>query len=227
MHCTGLYAPVCTHKVCWNCMLQCAKVHRNGSAVPSKPCCLARVAEYAPFPAAFGNSATQERIPAACMQGSARKVFDFSKKCTVLVLDRSGDAVTPLLTPWTYEAMLHELIPGGIVDNTVAVRAETGVVRAPLPPFPSLCPGVPPGAVLMNVPSVVLSIVCSRLSKVAIEALSVLLKEVADSRVCVSCRRRGLPWGQRQTSFMHLMPRMTTVQSAARSPPLHAPPLQL
>ena len=60
-------------------------------------------------------------------------MFDFSKKCTVLVLDRSGDAVTPLLTPWTYEAMLHELIPGGIVDNTVAVRAETGVVRpAPL-----------------------------------------------------------------------------------------------
>lgn len=69
---------------------------------------------------------------AACIQGSARKVFDFSKKCTVLILDRSGDAVTPLLTPWTYEAMLHELIPGGIVDNTVAVRAETGVV-SPLP----------------------------------------------------------------------------------------------
>lgn len=64
-------------------------------------------------------------------------MFDFSKKCTVLVLDRSGDAVTPLLTPWTYEAMLHELIPGGIVDNTVAVRAEPGVVR-PSPPMPSL-----------------------------------------------------------------------------------------
>ena len=64
-------------------------------------------------------------------------MFDFSKKCTVLVLDRSGDAVTPLLTPWTYEAMLHELIPGGIVDNTVAVKAETGVV-CPSPPMPSL-----------------------------------------------------------------------------------------
>jgi hypothetical protein len=63
------------------------------------------------------------------MQGRARKVFDFSKKCTVLILDRSGDAVTPLLTPWTYEAMLHEFIPGGIVDNTVAVRAASGVVR--------------------------------------------------------------------------------------------------
>jgi hypothetical protein len=64
------------------------------------------------------------------MQGPAKRIYDFNKKCTVLILDRSGDPVTPLLTPWTYEAMLHEFIPGGIMDNTVALRADTGVVRS-------------------------------------------------------------------------------------------------
>lgn len=35
----------------------------------------------------------------------------------LLIIDRKNDPVTPLLTPWTYQAMVHELI--GIVNNRV------------------------------------------------------------------------------------------------------------
>ena len=40
-------------------------------------------------------------------------------ECTVLIVDRSEDACTPLLTPWTYEAMLHEFL--GMELNTVVI----------------------------------------------------------------------------------------------------------
>lgn len=64
------------------------------------------------------------------MQSTGNKrVYDFSKKATVLILDRCGDAVTPLLTPWSYAAMLHELLDGGIADNTVQVPDAAGKVR--------------------------------------------------------------------------------------------------
>lgn len=33
-----------------------------------------------------------------------------AKDCVLLILDRMDDPVTPLLMPWTYEAMIHELI---------------------------------------------------------------------------------------------------------------------
>eukprot|EP00892_Ulva_mutabilis_P005884 jgi/Ulvmu1/3668/UM017_0082.1 len=62
-------------------------------------------------------------------QGGAKRVYEFNKRCVVLVLDRCGDAVTPLLTPWTYEAMLHGLLPGGIADNTVSVPDQHGQVQ--------------------------------------------------------------------------------------------------
>lgn len=68
------------------------------------------------------------------MQGSAKRVYEFNKRCVLLVIDRCGDAVTPLMTPWTYEAMLHGLLPGGISDNTVAIKDENGQVRAPPAP---------------------------------------------------------------------------------------------
>lgn len=43
--------------------------------------------------------------------------------CVVLIIDRMDDPITPLLTQWTYEAMVHELI--GVVDgNKVVVSAE-------------------------------------------------------------------------------------------------------
>ena len=63
------------------------------------------------------------------MQSTANKrIYDFSKKCTVLILDRSGDALSPLVTPWTYAAMLHEYLPSRIVDNTVGVPDTSGKV---------------------------------------------------------------------------------------------------
>ncbi|RYG42457.1 hypothetical protein EON68_01780, partial [archaeon] len=36
-----------------------------------------------------------------------------------LVLDRREDPLTPLLSPWTYQAMIHQLMPQGIVNNTL------------------------------------------------------------------------------------------------------------
>lgn len=50
-------------------------------------------------------------------------LFDFRRTETsplLLVIDRRDDPVTPLLTQWTYQAMVHELI--GIIDNKVDLR---------------------------------------------------------------------------------------------------------
>lgn len=42
---------------------------------------------------------------------SDAELYDFKPRDTVLlVMDRSEDPVTALLTPWTYQAMLHELV---------------------------------------------------------------------------------------------------------------------
>lgn len=51
------------------------------------------------------------------------QIFDFGSRSTpiVLILDRKDDPVTPLLTQWTYQAMVHELI--GIDDNTVRLTS--------------------------------------------------------------------------------------------------------
>ncbi|ANB14507.1 Vps45p [Sugiyamaella lignohabitans] len=48
------------------------------------------------------------------------QLFDFRKPDTapiLLILDRRNDPITPLLTPWTYQAMVHELV--GIQNNRV------------------------------------------------------------------------------------------------------------
>ena len=55
-----------------------------------------------------------------------RGLFDFGEResgsnSTVLVLDRREDPVTPLLSQWTYQAMVHELL-GGLKDNVVRLR---------------------------------------------------------------------------------------------------------
>lgn len=55
-----------------------------------------------------------------------RELFDFGEResasnSTVLVLDRREDPVTPLLSQWTYQAMVHELL-GGLEDNVVRLR---------------------------------------------------------------------------------------------------------
>jgi hypothetical protein len=50
-------------------------------------------------------------------------IFDFGARSSpvVLILDRRDDPVTPLLTQWTYQAMVHELV--GINDNTVKLTS--------------------------------------------------------------------------------------------------------
>lgn len=51
-------------------------------------------------------------------------VFDFGSRSSlvVLLLDRRDDPVTPLLTQWTYQAMIHELV--GIKDNTALLTSS-------------------------------------------------------------------------------------------------------
>jgi vacuolar protein sorting-associated protein 45 len=64
------------------------------------------------------------------------KLFEFLKPDTppiLLILDRRDDPVTPLLTQWTYQAMVHELlgIRNGRVDlsDVPDVRPELKVPR--------------------------------------------------------------------------------------------------
>ena len=45
----------------------------------------------------------------------------------LLVLDRRDDPVTPLLSQWTYQAMVHELI--GISNNRVDLRGRPGIPK--------------------------------------------------------------------------------------------------
>jgi len=50
-------------------------------------------------------------------------LFDFRRTDTppvLLILDRRNDPVTPLLTQWTYQAMVHELL--GIHNNRVDMK---------------------------------------------------------------------------------------------------------
>lgn len=51
------------------------------------------------------------------------QLFDFRKTDTppiLLIVDRRDDPVTPLLTQWTYQAMVHELL--GIKNGRVDLR---------------------------------------------------------------------------------------------------------
>lgn len=62
--------------------------------------------------------------------GEERELFDFGTRGTeavpnVLLVDRKEDPVTPLLTQWTYQAMVHELI--GIQANRVTLPASANV----------------------------------------------------------------------------------------------------
>lgn len=57
----------------------------------------------------------------------ADDVFDFRRSDgpLLLILDRKDDPVTPLLTQWTYQAMVHELL--GIHNNRVVLRGAPGI----------------------------------------------------------------------------------------------------
>jgi len=46
-----------------------------------------------------------------------------------LVLDRREDVLTPLLTQWTYQAQVHELLPKGIANNIVSLKGVAGVSK--------------------------------------------------------------------------------------------------
>lgn len=55
-------------------------------------------------------------------------LFDFRKTEAaplLLILDRRNDPVTPLLTQWTYQAMVHELL--GINNGRVSLSPSSGV----------------------------------------------------------------------------------------------------
>jgi vacuolar protein sorting-associated protein 45 len=51
--------------------------------------------------------------------------FRNDPSCLLLIVDRREDPVTPLLMPWTYQAMVHELI--GIKNNRVDLSASAGI----------------------------------------------------------------------------------------------------
>lgn len=58
---------------------------------------------------------------------SKTTLFDYKQyTCTLLILDRSFDAVTPLLTQLRYQSMLHEFM--GVINNRVTIR-EGGEIK--------------------------------------------------------------------------------------------------
>lgn len=71
-------------------------------------------------------SAVQSHEPAG---GNARSLFDtlpppHDSGTLLLILDRRNDPVTPLLTQWTYQAMVHEQL--GIQHGRVQLSEATG-----------------------------------------------------------------------------------------------------
>lgn len=62
------------------------------------------------------------------MQSALPSLFDFRRTDTapvLLILDRRNDPVTPLLSQWTYQAMVHEVI--GINNGRVSLHDAEGV----------------------------------------------------------------------------------------------------
>ncbi|XP_061123214.1 vacuolar protein sorting-associated protein 45 isoform X1 [Syngnathus typhle] len=58
------------------------------------------------------------------------ELFDFRKTEVpplLLILDRSDDAVTPLLNQWTYQAMVHELL--GLNNNRIDLSGVPGISK--------------------------------------------------------------------------------------------------
>ena len=57
------------------------------------------------------------------------EIFDFRRQegPMLLILDRRDDPITPLLTQWTYQAMVHELL--GLNDNRVVLRGAPGIKK--------------------------------------------------------------------------------------------------
>ena len=71
-----------------------------------------------------GNSRLAQAVATGLAQTIERdqRRFDAPTATTLLVLDRSFDPITPLLTQWTYQAMIHEFI--GIDGSKVTVDGK-------------------------------------------------------------------------------------------------------
>lgn len=68
-----------------------------------------------------------------------QQLFDFRAVDTppiLLILDRREDAVTPLLTQWTYQAMVHQLF--GIRNGRVDLQPKAGAAGPSTEPAPEL-----------------------------------------------------------------------------------------
>lgn len=79
-----------------------------------------------------GASRVAKAVAAECAsQIAADGIFHFASGKRggagplLLVLDRADDAVTPLLSQWTYQAMVHELL--GLNSNRVKLKGAPGV----------------------------------------------------------------------------------------------------
>eukprot|EP00796_Vickermania_ingenoplastis_P004986 gene4986-3581_t len=83
-----------------------------------------------------GGSAVAEQIADAVAERltTVHKTFPDLRAhdCVLLILDRMDDPVTPLLMPWTYEAMIHELI-GFQRGTEVIVEVEDAGPESPSP----------------------------------------------------------------------------------------------
>lgn len=64
------------------------------------------------------------------VMGGERELFQFGRSDgapLLLVLDRREDPVTPLLSQWTYQAQVHELLK--IDNNTVSLKDAPGITK--------------------------------------------------------------------------------------------------
>ena len=90
-----------------------------------------KVKPYVRYSASSDAAASIAREVAGAI-GSERELFTFSRQTgapLLLIIDRKEDPVTPLLTQWTYQAMVHELLPGGIRNNRVDLKGAKGVSK--------------------------------------------------------------------------------------------------
>ena len=75
-----------------------------------------------------GASDLSRRIATSILDNmESDDVFDFRRQDgpLLLILDRRDDPITPLLTQWTYQAMVHELL--GLNNNRVVLRGAPGI----------------------------------------------------------------------------------------------------
>ncbi|KAH3685986.1 hypothetical protein WICPIJ_002985 [Wickerhamomyces pijperi] len=77
----------------------------------------------------MGSKLAQEMLN-AIEKPQNSSLFDFKLADTppvLLILDRKNDPITPLLLPWTFQSMVHELI--GIDNNTVDLSHTPGISK--------------------------------------------------------------------------------------------------